>query len=292
MEKFGALCKFTEYKAIIDLLDNIILVVLDIYAVLFRSGSFDEYLETIFRIWTFALRWKRKNYNKAPLAFLSDIFYWEQNNHPIKEAIKLFLVNFNDYWIENIHSRIRASTICKDNTNNIQKQAYLLDANKHSAFKEAFMNTKHYPYSPSELDFLTNKTYEKVLLAGYHTTYPPIFNSCDHCYKLFEQDSDGTILIYGHGYHWNCYNQIEFKCKHCINYFKEGIWNNITAFVKRLEVEDKDKLTKEDLEDDEDDENEDDDTNNLIKDSENIEINEKEKIELDLQNAISKINMW
>ncbi|KAF0538417.1 hypothetical protein F8M41_007823 [Gigaspora margarita] len=134
----------------IDLLDNIIPAVLDIYAVLFRSGSFNEYLETIFHIRTFALRWKCKNYNKAPLAFLSDIFYWEQNNYPMKEAIKLFLVNFNNYWIENIHSRIRASTTCKDNANDIQKQAYLLDANKHSAFKEAFMNTKYYSYLPSE----------------------------------------------------------------------------------------------------------------------------------------------
>ena len=132
---------------------------------------------------------------------------------------------------------------------------------------------------------------EKVLPARYHTTYLPIFNGCDHCYKPFEQNSDGTILICGHRYHWNCYNQIEFKCKHCIQYFKEGIQNNVNAFVKRLEAEDKDKLTKEDLEDDEDDEN-DDDTNDSIEDSENIEINKKEKIELDLQNAISKINTW
>ncbi|KAF0496968.1 hypothetical protein F8M41_020848 [Gigaspora margarita] len=315
-EKFGPLCKFTEYQTLIDLIDNIISA-------------------------------KRKNYNKAPLAFLSDIFYWEQNNPPIKEVIKLFLVNFNDYWIENIHSRIRSSTTCKDNADNIQKQAYLLDANKHSAFKEAFMNTKHYPYSPSELEFLTNKTClfllqqfqlvfeeyqkilkinttssttkpkpkskkdkkeknlnlkfitmedidERVLPTGYHTSYPPIFNSCDNCHKLFEQDSDGTILICGHGYHWNCYNQLEFKCKHCIKYFNEGIWSNVKSFVKRLEAEDKDKLTKEDLEDEDenDDENDDDDTNNLTENSENIKISEKEKIELDLQNAINNIKTW
>ncbi|KAF0392021.1 hypothetical protein F8M41_010660 [Gigaspora margarita] len=95
---------------------------------------------------------------------------------------------------------------------------------------------------------------EKVLLAGYYTIYLSIFNSCGHCYKLFEQASDRTILIY--------------------------------------EAEDKDKLTKEDLENDSDDENKDDNTNNLIGDSKNIEINKKEKIELDLQNAISKINIW
>ena len=59
----------------IDLLDNIIPATLDIYAILFRSSSFNEYSETIFRIWIFALKWSRKNYNKASLAFLSDIFY-------------------------------------------------------------------------------------------------------------------------------------------------------------------------------------------------------------------------
>ncbi|CAG8569224.1 30046_t:CDS:2, partial [Racocetra persica] len=156
---------------------------------------------------------------------------------------KLFHINFNDYWIKNIHNRIRASTTCKDNANDIQKQAYLL---------EAFTNTKYYLYSSSELDFLTNKIClfllqqfqvvfeeyqkklkanatlsitkpkpkskkdkkdsniefitidhidEKVLPAGYHTTYLPIFNSCNYCYKSFEQDSDRTILIYGHEYH-------------------------------------------------------------------------------------------
>ncbi len=73
--KFGNTCKDIEYCMIIDLLDNIIPATLDVYSILFRSGLFNEYIETIFRIWTFALRWKRHNYNKAPLAFLLDIFY-------------------------------------------------------------------------------------------------------------------------------------------------------------------------------------------------------------------------
>jgi hypothetical protein len=91
---------------VLDLLDNIIPATLDIYAILFRSGLFNEYVETIFRIWTFALRWKRHNYNKAPLVFLSDIFYWEDTKHPFIEVVKLFLVNFNDYYVENYHSKI------------------------------------------------------------------------------------------------------------------------------------------------------------------------------------------
>jgi hypothetical protein len=124
--KFGCICKDIEYCMVIDLLDNVIPATLDIYAILFRSGSFDEYVETIFRIWTFALRWKRHNYNKAPLAFLSDIFYWQDINHPFAEAIKLFLVYFNDYYVENMHSKIRAHTSTNSNTDNIIKQAYVI----------------------------------------------------------------------------------------------------------------------------------------------------------------------
>jgi hypothetical protein len=126
LKKFGNICKDIEYRMVLDLLDNIIPATLDIYAILFRSGSFNEYVETIFRIWTFALRWKRHNYNKAPLAFLSDIFYWEDTKHPFIEVVKLFLVNFNDYYVENYHSKIRAHTNTNNNVDNIIKQAFVI----------------------------------------------------------------------------------------------------------------------------------------------------------------------
>ena len=48
IRKFGYVCKDIEYRTLIDLLDNIIPATLDIYALLFHSGSFDEYIETIF----------------------------------------------------------------------------------------------------------------------------------------------------------------------------------------------------------------------------------------------------
>ena len=126
LEKFGPYCKDTEYRMAIDLLDNIIPATLDIYAVLFRSGSYMEYIETIFRIWTFALKWSRKNYNKAPLAFLSDIFYWTDNNHPFNESIRSFLVHFNDYYVENMHSRIRAYTTKYSTTDEIIREAFVI----------------------------------------------------------------------------------------------------------------------------------------------------------------------
>jgi len=50
VEKFGLMCKDIEYQMLIDLLDNLIPATLDIYAILFRSGSFEQYVETVFRI--------------------------------------------------------------------------------------------------------------------------------------------------------------------------------------------------------------------------------------------------
>jgi hypothetical protein len=126
INKFGDVCKDIEYRMIIDLLDNIVPTVLDVYAILFQSGSFDQYLESIFRIWTFALRWKRHNYNKAPLVFLSDVFYWKDIKHPFFEAIKNYLVNFNDYYVENMHSRLRANISPTSSTENIIKHAYVI----------------------------------------------------------------------------------------------------------------------------------------------------------------------
>ena len=54
--KFGFLCKDAEYLALKDLLDNAIPLVLDIYAIFFRSGDFTTYLESCFRVWTIFLK--------------------------------------------------------------------------------------------------------------------------------------------------------------------------------------------------------------------------------------------
>src|SRR3954469_26027698 len=85
---------------IIDLLDNSIPLTLDIYAVLFRSGYLEGYLKSIVRIWVLFQRLKRRNYNKAPLVFLSDVFYWKLNNHPIANILISNLSIFNDYFVE------------------------------------------------------------------------------------------------------------------------------------------------------------------------------------------------
>src|SRR5437879_3655929 len=89
------------------LLDDTIPLFLNIYATIFRSGDWDGYIEACVRIWCLFARFKRRNYNKAPLFFLSDVWYWESINHPILEILKKHLVAFSDYPVENYHSLIR-----------------------------------------------------------------------------------------------------------------------------------------------------------------------------------------
>ena len=60
-----------------DQLDTLIPSTLDIYLhSTFRNNHFDEYVETIFRLWIIMYRFQRKNYNKIrQLLFIPHIGY-------------------------------------------------------------------------------------------------------------------------------------------------------------------------------------------------------------------------
>jgi hypothetical protein len=318
LNKFPTNCKDVEYRMMVDLLDNIIPSTLDIYAVLFRSGSFDEYIETIIRIWSFALRWKRKNYNKAPLAFLSDYFYWKENSHPFSESIKTYLVNFNDYYVENIHSQIRANTTTLDSASAIINDAYLLDLHDQTTIN-TFKNYRKYPYKEPVLEELTNRTsiflldhfhliylnleknknrirknnkfntYKlealnttvdlRSLPTGYHTSSPPMPSSCDKC----KQDLgclNVSVLICGHGYHHECYQSLENRCKHCEEYYKKGVFENVNSFLKRLN-QGGDILTSEDIEEE-----------SYEEESQEDIVMPETNIDIDLNRRIELVNEW
>jgi len=318
LNKFPTNCKDVEYRMMVDLLDNIIPSTLDIYAVLFRSGSFDEYIETIIRIWSFALRWKRKNYNKAPLAFLSDYFYWKENSHPFSESIKTYLVNFNDYYVENIHSQIRANTTTLDSASAIINDAYLLDLHDQTTIN-TFKNYRKYPYKEPVLEELTNRTsiflldhfhliylnleknknrirknkkfntYKlealnttvdlRSLPTGYHTSSPPMPSSCDKC----KQDLgclNVSVLICGHGYHHECYQSLENRCKHCEEYYKKGVFQNVNSFLERLN-QGGDILTSEDIEEE-----------SYEEESQEDIVMPETNIDIDLNRRIELVNEW
>src|SRR5262249_44279636 len=105
-------CRDEQYCMMIDLLDNLIPASWDVWAVYFRSDCWEAYEACIFRLslWSMFLRFRRKNYNKLPLAFLSDVLYWKMTGHPIYNRLQYRLVLFTDYYAENFHSLLRRGT--------------------------------------------------------------------------------------------------------------------------------------------------------------------------------------
>jgi hypothetical protein len=178
--KFGSLCKDAEYLALKDLLDNMIPTVLDVYAVFFRSGDFNAYLESCFRVWTIFLRFRRRNYTKAPLMFLSDIFYWELHDHGIMETIKAELPKFSDSTVEIFHSFLRRSTQKHTEAQQIIKYGRYISRLRldDNGFRENFAHTSTwavYEYSARDIMGLTKKS-ACFLLQCFSEIYTRVFH--------------------------------------------------------------------------------------------------------------------
>ncbi|RHZ76490.1 hypothetical protein Glove_197g35 [Diversispora epigaea] len=60
------------------------------------------------------------------LVFLSDLFYWKDINHSFFDALQKHLPCFNDYYVENTHSKIRTNISSNTTVDNIIKQAYVI----------------------------------------------------------------------------------------------------------------------------------------------------------------------
>ena len=273
MHRFGN-SKDAEYRMMIDLLDNSIPLTLDIYAVLFRSGYFEGYLESVVRIWVLFQRLRRHNYNKAPLVFLSDVFYWELNNHPMANTLKNHLPIFNDYFVENFHSSIRSQTVESSSALQIIQKAKIIDAERNNnSFKESFINSRNPIISKDKLNYLEKKvslflfslfdkiyhnigntnqinnnrypsfilpSFEinvdvKVLSLAWNTEHKPADDKfCDAETCLLPDSSNGIVLICGHGFHKECLTLYNGKCNYCFNYLSFGVQKNINTLTTRL----------------------------------------------------------
>ncbi|POG77971.1 hypothetical protein GLOIN_2v1814843 [Rhizophagus irregularis DAOM 181602=DAOM 197198] len=190
----------------------------------------------------------------------------------------------------------------------------------HCELKDTFEKTKAYPYKPSSLKLLTDKTalflldyfqeifknqgksksiklkkkktlqYElftlretvdpKCLPTGYSANIPPSPDACDHCRKKLD---DGEVLICGHGYHFECYQMMEYGCRHCEEYYKRGIYSNVNSFLERLE-RGPNVLTSE-----EKDEEVPVEENETV---EEIETNKSHEIHTKFLNALNSVNTW
>ncbi|PKC11640.1 hypothetical protein RhiirA5_412865 [Rhizophagus irregularis] len=234
--------KDIEYLTMIDLLDNSLPLTLEIYAKLFRYGFYEGYLESIVKIWGLFQRLQRHNYNKAPLIFLSDVFYWTLNEHPIIDILKNYLPIFNDYFVENFHSSLRYQTVESNSDNQIIQKAKIIDIERNDkGFKEAFINTRNTNISKVKLISLEkkvslfllslfdkiyynigktknngNETFEfpsfnnrivnmKVLPLAWSTSNPPAEDKfCDAENCNITDSLSNIVLICGHSYHKEC----------------------------------------------------------------------------------------
>ncbi|RIB16837.1 hypothetical protein C2G38_1479581 [Gigaspora rosea] len=198
-----------------------------------------------------------------------------------------------------------------------------------------FHTKKRYPYTPSNLEYLANKTslflldyfhqvfrhiktvgnitdkswkkqgkkkkevlkYKLAALneevdvmflpTGYSTSVPPSQELCDNCFKPLSEKGDSTVLICGHGFHWHCYDKMEYGCRHCEQYYKNGIYKNVNSFLKRLE-KGANNITEEDgIEESQDSEETEEDT------EEHEFIQERDERDvLKLQNALEEVDKW
>ena len=104
-------------------------------------------------------RYGCKNYNKAPLAFFSDVFYWFTTHHPMAHAIEQNIHLFNDYYVENFHSSLRLQTNASNSGEQIIREAKIIDqTHGTNKFKENFSEVHNITYTEKDLDFMKKRT--------------------------------------------------------------------------------------------------------------------------------------
>ncbi|RIB30695.1 hypothetical protein C2G38_2152026 [Gigaspora rosea] len=185
--KFGRTCKNIEFLYLTNLLSNLILLVLEVYAVHHREGNWPAYEEACMRCWSdLFLQFDRRNYKRAPLMFFSDIFYWMKENHPMFEMVTNNLSSLSDCPVELVHSIIRRRTTKFSEANQLQKEArFIFQHRGDNAFRQYFVNSIKYPYSPKQLHTLYQKcatillnTFKKIYRGRY--LYSSIISSSDN----------------------------------------------------------------------------------------------------------------
>src|SRR4051812_9604812 len=319
INRFGNI-KDVEYLMMIDLLDNSLPLTLDIYTKLFRCGFFEGYLESIIKIWILFQRLHRHNYNKAPLIFLSDIFYWTLNDHPILDILKNNLPIFNDYFVENFYSSLRYQTAESNSDKQIIQKAKSIDIERNDdGFKNTFINTRNTNISKVKLISLekkvslfllslfdiiyhnigksnnnnNNNIFEllsfnnrnvdvKLLPLAWSTSNIPDNDKICDAENCLSSNSSNIILICGHSYHKECLSLLNEKCKYCFNYLSESIKTNITSLNKRLSKPLKDDEISEFTEDKGLDEDHDDENIDSLLEQEEYNINNQYEIQYNI----------
>ncbi|RIB11584.1 hypothetical protein C2G38_2042552 [Gigaspora rosea] len=163
--KFGYTCKNIEFLYLTNLFNNLIPLVLDVYAIHYREGNWLAYEDACMRCWSdLFLQFDRKNYKRAPIMFFSDIFYWMETGHPIINMIIDHLASLSDCPVELFHSIVRRHTTNSSTAQQLRSTAHLIYQQRHNNdFQQHFVHSVKYPYSPKQLWALSQKCAIEIL---------------------------------------------------------------------------------------------------------------------------------
>lgn len=155
-------CKDIEFMTLLNLVDNYVPLFLSIYSVVFKCNNYELYNKSLFHCWIMLMVFHRRHYDKASLIILSTLKYWHENNHPMHQIIKDFLVAFDEYPVENFHSVLRARTKPTDTADTIREKAKEIDACKQEMhkFQSSFVPPKKFSFSRKKINKLKSKAAE------------------------------------------------------------------------------------------------------------------------------------
>ena len=152
--------KDVQYGILLNILDNYVPLALCSYSILFKLNRFDDYFCSIFRLWIMFFCFHRKNYNKAPLFWLSNILFWKTNG--CNDVYNFYSGSLNvvdEYFVEFVHSLARKSTNPSDTTEQLREKLFSLFAagERQANFRAAFTPPKNYVFSRRQLTALFSR---------------------------------------------------------------------------------------------------------------------------------------
>ena len=157
--------KDVQVLTLINLLDNILPLVLNIYLVVFNSNNLEIFIDAMLRAWVVFVIYRIHHYNKAPLVFLSNVLYWKKSNHPLYEALKTHLQIDDQYALKNFQSVLRAQISIGSTPEEISKKAREISATNGilHQFKTQFVPPKSAKFSQNQLKSLKAKAARFIL---------------------------------------------------------------------------------------------------------------------------------
>ena len=106
-----------------NLLDNYKPFVLTIYSTTFKLNNFLEYFNAMIQIWAMFMSLERHHYDETPLVWIAMCTYWGIHNPDLYLVLRLFLLMFDDYPVENAHSIIRSKANDSDTVEQLPQEA-------------------------------------------------------------------------------------------------------------------------------------------------------------------------